>query len=212
MTTIDQKRERRRRRALVVLGAGAVACLSFAGVGVYHALFTDTQSTTPSYSTGTVTLAGIGTNATNNRLSVGATGIAPGDTIQRAVNIKYTGSITAASVTLTTTATTSSLLDTDTTNGLQLVIDKCSVAWTETSSGGNAPYTYTCSGTTSSVLASRAVIGSVLSLSNLTLTTNTDNFLRATLTLPSSAPNTMQGISSTIQFAFTATQRAGTSQ
>jgi spore coat-associated protein N len=70
-----------------------------------------------------------------------------------------------ASVTLTNTAATSSPLNTDTTNGLQMVIDKCSVAWTE---GGTAPaYTYTCSGTTSSVLASTPVVGSNLAMSNL---------------------------------------------
>ena len=88
--------------------------------------------------------------------TVGATAIAPGDTIQRSVDLINSGSLDLASVTLTTTATTSSLLDTDATNGLQMVIDKCSVAWTE----AGPPYTYTCSGSTSSVLASRAVIGS----------------------------------------------------
>ena len=45
---------------------------------------------------------------------------------------------TSRLATLTTTATTSSLLDTDTTNGLQMVIDKCSAAWTE----AGPPYTY----------------------------------------------------------------------
>lgn len=203
---------RRRRAAGVVLGTGLVACAALAGVGVYHALFTDTQSTSPSYGTGTVTLAGIGTNATNNRLSVGASNLAAGDTVERTVDVKYTGSIAAGSVTLTTSATTSSLLDTDTTNGLQLVIDRCSVPWSETSNAGSAPYTYTCGGVTSSVVASRPVIASSLTLNNLVLTTNTDNYLRATLTVPGAAGNTMQNLSSTIQFAFTATQRAGTSQ
>jgi hypothetical protein len=108
-------------------------------------------------------------------------------------------------VSLTTTATTSSLLDTDAVNGLQMVIDKCSVAWTESA----APYTYTCSGTTSSVVASRAVVGSAVALGNLTLTSNTDNYLRVTLTLPSAAGNTLQNQSSVINYAFTATQRNG---
>ena len=59
---------------------------------------------------------------------MGASAIAPGDTIQRSVDLIDSGSLDLASVTLTTTATSSSLLDTDTTNGLQMVIDKCSVA------------------------------------------------------------------------------------
>src|SRR5207302_1773333 len=78
--------------------------------------------------------------------------------------LSYSGTISFGSATLTTNATGSSLLDTDATNGLQLAIDKCSQAWTES----GPPYTYTCGGSTSSVLASRALIGSSIALSNLT--------------------------------------------
>ena len=80
---------------------------------------------------GTVTLAGIGTNAAGNRLTVGASNIAAGDTIQRAVTLTNTGTIDLANITLTTNATTSSLLNTDTVTGLQMNIDKCSVARTQ---------------------------------------------------------------------------------
>jgi hypothetical protein len=196
-------------RKLVMSVAMVMVAASVVGIGAF-AVFTDTASVSQATSSGTVTLQPINVNQANNRLSIGASAIAAGDTIQRAVNVKNTGSISLASVTLTTTATTTSLLDTDTTNGLQMVIDKCSVAWTE--SGAGPPYTYTCGGTTSSVLASAPVIGTNLALSNLTLTAGADNFLRVTLTLPSGAPNTLQGKSSTINYAFTATQRAGQAQ
>jgi Zn-dependent alcohol dehydrogenase len=193
----------------VVLTVGLLSVMAVVvGLGAL-ALFTDTQSVSQADSSGTVTLAGIGTNAVNNRLSVGASNLAAGDTIQRSVDVKNTGSISLASVTLSTAATTSSLLDTDTTNGLQMVIDKCSVAWTET---GGPPYTYTCGGTTSTVVASVPVIGTNLALSNLSLGANVDNFLRVTLTLPSGAPNTLQNQSSVIQYSFTATQRAAAAQ
>jgi hypothetical protein len=181
---------------------------SLVGIGAF-AVFTDTASVSQATSSGSVTLAGISTNGANNRLSVGASNIAAGDTIQRAVTIRNTGTIALASVTLTTSATTSSLLDTDTTNGLQMVLERCSVAWTET---GGPPYTYTCGGTSSTVLASAPVVGTNLTLSNLALGAGVDNFVRVTLTLPSTAPNTLQGQSSVIQYAFTATQRAGASQ
>jgi predicted ribosomally synthesized peptide with SipW-like signal peptide len=194
----------------VLLTVGLVlATVALVGMGTF-ALFTDTQSVSQASSSGTVSLNPISVNGANNRLSVGASNIAAGDTIQRAVNIRNTGTIALASVTLTTTAPTSSLLDTDTTNGLQMVIDKCSVAWTE--SGAGPPYTYTCGGTTSTVLASTPVIGTNLALSNITLSTGSDNFLRVTLTLPTAAPNTLQTKSSTINYAFTATQRAGAPQ
>ena len=99
-------------------------------------------------------------------LNIDATALAAGDTVQRSFNLINSGSLDLASVALTATASPSSLLDTDATNGLQMVIDRCSVAWTESA----APYTYTCSGTTSSVATTRAVIQSNLSLSNLLLT------------------------------------------
>jgi predicted ribosomally synthesized peptide with SipW-like signal peptide len=193
----------------VLLSVGLVlASAALVGMGAF-ALFTDTQSVSQATSSGTVALNPISVNGANNRLSVGASNIAAGDTIQRAVDVKNTGSITLASVTLTTSASPSSLLDTDITDGLQMVIDKCSVAWTET---GGPPYTYTCGGTTSTVLASAPVIGTNLALSNIALTAGTDNFLRVTLTLPSGAGNTFQTKSSTITYAFTATQRAGAAQ
>jgi predicted ribosomally synthesized peptide with SipW-like signal peptide len=189
---------------IAIIGAAA----SIAGLGTY-ATFTSTTSQSHTVSSGTVTIGLGATGAATNRLNIGASGLAPGDTIQRSVDLIDSGSLDLASITLTTTAAPSSLLDTDATNGLQMVIDKCSVAWTE----AGPPYTYTCGGTTSSVLASRAVIGSNLALSNLGATTHgvTDH-LRVTLTLPSGAGNTLQNQSSTISYAFTGTQRAATSQ
>jgi spore coat-associated protein N len=189
---------------VAVLGAAA----SIAGLGTY-ATWTSTTSENHTISSGTVTIALGATGAATNRLNVGASALAPGDTIQRSVDLTNSGSIDLAGVTLTTTASPSSLLDTDATNGLQMVVDKCSAAWTE----AGPPYTYTCSGSTSSVLASRAVIGSNLSLSNLGVTApGATDHLRVALALPSGAPNTLQNQSSTITYAFTGTQRTATSK
>jgi predicted ribosomally synthesized peptide with SipW-like signal peptide len=189
---------------VAVLGAAA----SIAGLGTY-ATWTSTTSENHTISSGTVTIALGATGAATNRLNVGASALAPGDTIQRSVDLTNSGSIDLAGVTLTTTASPSSLLDTDATNGLQMVVDKCSVAWTE----AGPPFTYTCSGSTSSVLASRAVIGSNLSLSNLGVTApGATDHLRVTLTLPSGADNSFQNKSSTITYAFTGTQRTATSK
>jgi spore coat-associated protein N len=198
------------RRKLLVSLAVISAAASIAGLGTF-ATFTSSTSASQSVSSGTVTIALGATGASTNRLTVGASNIAPGDTIQRSVDLIDSGSIDLASIALTTSATASSLLDTDATNGLQMVIDRCSNAWTE---GGVAPaYTYTCSGATSTVLASRAIIGSNLALSNLSALTNgvTDH-LRVTLTFPSAAPNSFQNQSSTVQYTFTGTQRAGTNK
>ena len=190
--------------SLAVLGAAA----SIAGLGTF-ATFTSSTSTSHTVSSGTVTIALGATGASTNRLNIGATAIAPGDTIQRSVDLINSGSLDLASITLTTTASPTSLLDSDATNGLQMVIDKCSVAWTES----GPPYTYTCGGSTSSVLTTRPVIGSALALTNLSsLTSGVTDHLRVTLTFPSGAGNTLQNLSSTISYAFTGTQRAATNK
>ena len=199
-----RRRSRGRKLLLTIAVLGATA--SIAGLGTF-ATFTSSTSANHTVSSGTVTIALGATGASTNRLNVDATAIAPGDTIQRSVDLIDQGTLNLASVTLTTAATTSSVLDTDATNGLQMVIDKCSQAWTES----GPPYTYTCGGSTSSVLSSRAVIQTGVTLSNLSsVTAGSTDHLRATLTFPSGAGNSFQNKSSTIQYTFTGTQRAGT--
>jgi hypothetical protein len=190
--------------SVAILGAAA----GVASLATFASFTSSTAAQAQSLSSGTVSI----TLGAANRLTVGATNLVPGDTIQRAVDITNNGSAgtsSVGSVSLTTTASPSSLLDTDTTNGLQMVVDKCSVAWTES----GPPYTYTCGGTTTSVLASKAVIGNNVALSNMSSVTagNTDH-LRVTLTLPAAAGNTLQGQSSTLSYVFTASQRAASNQ
>jgi spore coat-associated protein N len=185
--------------SLAVLGAAA----AIAGFGTY-ATFTSSTSASHTIATGTLSL----TSGPTNRLGTGASAIAAGDTMQRAIDLNYSGSVSFGSVTLTTSASASSALDTNTTDGLQVAIDKCSVAWTES----GPPYTYTCSGSASSVLASQPIIGSNMALSNLTLTAGSTDHLRVTVTLPSTAGNALQNLSSTIAYTFTGVQRAGTNQ
>jgi len=184
--------------SIAIVGAAA----AIAGLGTF-ATFTSSTSATHTIASGTLTLS-----APFTRLGTGASPIAAGDTMQRAIDLNYAGSIAFSSVTLTTSASPSSLLDTDTADGLHIVIDKCSVAWTES----GPPYTYTCGGSTSSVLASSPIIGSNVALTNLTLTAGSTDHLRATITFPSTAGNTLQNQSSTLTYAFTGTQRAGQSQ
>jgi spore coat-associated protein N len=190
--------------ALVGTAAGV------AGLGTYGA-FTSSTSASDTVASGTVSIA-LGASGTANRLSVAASGLVPGDTVQRAATLtNAAGDQALSAITLTTSALPTSKLDTDTTMGLQLAIDNCSVAWSE--SGVSPAYTYTCSGTTTQVLASRAVTGSNIALGNLTSLAagQTDN-LRVTLTLPSAADNTFQGLSSTVAFNFTGTQRTATNK
>lgn len=195
------------RTRLALTGAVLATAGTLAVAGTW-ASFTATASVDQGDVTaGTVTIA-IPAAGASNRLTLGATGIVPGDTLQRAVDLQNTGNQDLASIVLDVTAPTTSLLDTDATNGLQVVIERCSVAWTE--AGSNPAYTYTCGGTTSSVVASRPVVGSAIALSNLSsLTAGATDHLRVTLSFPSGAGNTFQGVTSALTWTFTATQRAG---
>jgi hypothetical protein len=190
--------------SLAILGIAA----GVASLATFASFTSSTSAQAQSLSSGTVSI----TLGAANRLTVAASNLVPGDTIQRAVDINNNGSAgtsSVGSIVLTTSASPSSLLDTDATNGLQMVIDKCSIGWTESA----APYTYTCGGTITSVLASRQVTGSNIALSNMSAVTagNTDR-LRVTLTLPSATGNSLQGQSSTLSYVFTANQRVATNQ
>ncbi|MGO4492555.1 TasA family protein [Arthrobacter sp. 2YAF22_2] len=188
-----------------VLASAALlaAAAGVAGMGTYGG-FTTSTSASAAVNSGTVNLA-VGSGA-SNRLSVAAAGAVPGDSIQRAVTLNNGGDQNLASITLTTTASPSSKLDTDAVNGLQMKIDGCSVPWTE--AGTSPSFTYTCSGTTSAVLASRAVTGSSLALTGLaSLTATKTDYLRVALTVPQTADNTFQGLNSTMGFSFDAIQR-----
>ncbi len=185
--------------ASVVLVSGAA---SVAAMGTYGS-FTSTTSASENVSTGKVVLnsaAGV------RGLSVDAAGLVPGDTVQRSVTLSRSNDTDAfGSVKLTTSATSNNVLTSDATNGLQLKVDQCSVAWVKPA--GND---LTCPGATTNVVAQRAVIGSNLDLGAATATLNavgaTSN-LRVTLTLPTAADNAFQGLTNTVNFTFDATQR-----
>jgi spore coat-associated protein N len=191
--------------ALLAAAAGA------AGLGTFGS-FTSTTSASEAVTSGTVAI-GVGTaGGVDNRLTIPATGVVPGDTIQRVVKLSNTGNQNLASLTLTTVATpATTALTTDATNGLQLKVDKCSTGWVE--AGTSPKFTYTCGGTVTSIVASRPVIGLNLALTGLSsLNAMTNDSLLVTVSLPSVAGNALQNLSTAVNFTFDATQRAGTDQ
>jgi spore coat-associated protein N len=205
-------RNRRARKVsagkLAVSAALLAAGAALVGPGAFASWTSSATGGPQSISTGTVTIA-LGATGTANRLTVNATGVAPGDTISRAVDLSNTGSLNLASVTLGISASPSTALDTSS-SGLQLTVQSCSVAWTE---AGTAPaYTYTCSGTATTVVSSTAVSTletTPTTLSGLNaLTAGGTDHLEVTLTLSTSAPTSMEGLTSTLSYNFTGTQRA----
>lgn len=182
------------------LGSGAMAS------------FTASSEVGQAATAGTVAFASIGADGPGNRLSLPATDLAAGDTAQRAVDLTNDGSLDMdpGSVHLTTTAAVSSLLDTDPVDGLQLTVDRCPVPWTES---GTAPAsTYTCAGPVTVVMAPGPVIRTDEALVGLDVTAGTPNHLRVTVGLPDTAGDGLQGLSSSIGYAFTGSQRPATAR
>jgi hypothetical protein len=169
-------------------------------MGTYGA-FTSSTTANAAVSSGNVQIA-LGSTDTN--LSYAIAGLLPGDTVTRFVDLKNTGDSNLGSVTLKTTdvATPASPLTTETTNGLQLAIETCSVPWTVVARVS------TCATNSSAALDSRPVIMEK-TLNNLSsLVAGTTDYLKITGTLPESANNKFMDQSSIISFTFTATQRA----
>jgi predicted ribosomally synthesized peptide with SipW-like signal peptide len=190
--------------SIAVLGAAS----SVAALGTF-ASFTSSTSASQAISSGSVSIA-LGASGPANRLTVAASGLVPGDTVQRAVDLTSASTDPLGSVTLQTSGTPNNALLTDA-NGLTVKVDKCSVAWTES---GTAPaYTYTCSGTSTNVLAAGAVgnTTSISGLAALSTGSSTDHLL-VTLALPTAATNTLQGLSTSITYAFNGTQRTATNK
>lgn len=206
-TTTDAPITRRRRRERMALSLAAVLAATAAFSTGAAASFTTSVGAPQNVGSGTVSLALGAEGAATNRLSVDAVNIVPGDTIQRSVDLINNGSVDLSAAALTTTASVSSLLDTDTTDGLQMVVESCSVAWTEASV--NSGFEYTCEGVQSTLIGSRAVIGSDMDLAGIAaLEAGETTHLRVTLTLPESADNAFQDQNSTIEYGFAGIQRA----
>jgi len=180
-----------------------------------------------------------GAGATN-RLTLAGTNIAPGDLMQRAIDISVDGSTGAGmmtGMTLQVTApTTTSLLDSNDANGLQLWVMSCSNAWTES---GTAPaYKYVCGGggTLQAVLGSSLptptdpvtsytcppggatvkglnTMKTAQTLNNLpTLSANTTVHLVVFMCFPGGTGDTYQDLTSQLRFIFSGVQRSGTNQ
>jgi hypothetical protein len=129
--------------------------------------------------------------------------------MSRAVDLVNDGSAALSQVSLASVATVPSILTTDATNGLQLAVDSCTVAWTQ--GGTPSSPTYTCAGGSTTLYSGRAVMDSPLP-GGASLAAGGVDHLLLTVSLPSSAGNGLQGKSSTLGLTFTGTQRTGTAR
>jgi spore coat-associated protein N len=189
--------------SVALLGTAAAV----AGMGTYGA-FTSTTTASQAVTAGNVTIALADAGATNT-LNVPVADVLPGDKVERLATLANTGTSNLNTITLNTAATgTLSALTTDPTDGLQLTIENCSSPWAATAGA------YTCAATKTTVLASGPVItGTAKTLTLPTaLTAGASDNLKVITTLPATAGNAFQKLTSTVAFTFTATQRTATTK
>jgi predicted ribosomally synthesized peptide with SipW-like signal peptide len=220
---------RRRIVLSIALVLGAIGAL----IGGAFATFTNTVTAGPQpITSGTIKLA---VGPTNDVLT-GATNIAAGDTISREADLNNTaGTLVSKEITLKFSASPTSLLDTDPTNGLQVSIQACSEAWKRTVVGSPPPpFEYICTPGATVVKINGAATATVSALETTaaaltplnSLTAGGKDFLVFKLELPAAAPGDvskvaacsgssggtaatedLQGCSSTLTYTFQATQR-----
>jgi hypothetical protein len=188
--------------SLAIIGTAAAV----AGMGTFGS-FTD--STTPVDATIESGTLSIDATTTGYAVPVTTAGFVPGDSLTRAVTLVNDGSAELGGITFNSTATVSSILTTDTLNGLQLSLKSCSVAWAQ---GGtsDAP-TYSCSGTTKTLVTGPAVNSAGL-VDPASLYPGGTDHLVFTVSLPTSAGNEFQGQTATLSLSFTGVQRSGTAR
>jgi Camelysin metallo-endopeptidase len=200
---VDRSTTRKVVGSLAVVGAAAAV----AGLGTYGN-FTD--SSTPintTVNTGTLSI-NVAQPGGAVAIPVSTANFVPGDSVTRAVNLVNDGDADLGSVTLNSmvTSTPANALTTDLTNGLQLSVKACSVPWTQ---GGTAQApTYTCSGTTRTIMSGPAMGNATLS-SPASLTAGGTDYLTFSVSLPTTADNSFQGLSASLSLVFTGTQRGG---
>jgi hypothetical protein len=192
------------RKILGSLGVMAAAA-SVAGLGTFGT-FTDSTSASTAVQAGTVSL-NLGVPGGPKTIPVSTAGFLPGDTLSRAVNLSNDGTAPLSSVSVAVTATPTSTLVTDPTNGLQLTLRSCSRSWTETDTATGAP-TYTCGGTQSLLYAGPAS-GTWQLTSPASLNPGGTDHVAFTIALPTTADNTFQGLSAALHLSFVGVQRAG---
>jgi hypothetical protein len=188
--------------SLGIVGAAAAV----AGMGTFGSFTASTTPTSTTVNSGTLSI-----NLSQQGYAVPAStnNFLPGDSMTRAVNLVNNGGSPFGSIALSTTTSAPSLLTTDGTNGLQLAVKSCSVAWTQ--SGPSTAPVYTCSGTTNTV-TSGPVIGNMTLAGLNSLAAGGTDYLTFAISLPAAAGNTFQGLSAPLTLTFTGSQAAGSAR
>ena len=184
-------------RRLLFSSLSGLLALSSVALGTYAGFSATTSGPGNTFSTGSVALvAELGAASGSGAFTFGTLAdMVPGETTVKFLDVTKTGTLDFA-LTAEATATVSSALNTDATNGLQLTVKHCTTAWTGVDG---------CAGTASTLYSGRLapLTGTPVSLGSVTAAAGGVAHLQLAVTLPSSA-TALNGLTSTIQFTWTA--------
>lgn len=178
-------------------------CLALSLVGVTSAIAETSGAfaTFTSSATATATLTESGSiglkwhGSSGSELSFRIGPLLPNGSEQRVAELTSTGTTSLARLQLTVVgAGTGSASD-----GIQLAIDRCTVAWAAVGTG------FSCPGTESSVSPDRPVQAVIDLAGSPAFSPGSTDHLRFTLRLPDSSPSAAQGSSGTVQLTATGT-------
>lgn len=162
-----------------------------------------------------LTQAASGVTGITGGFTTAVTAMAPGDTVNRYIDLINGGTLDGSALTLGLAASPATALTTDGINGLKITVNQCSVAWTNTG---------TCSGTTTpNVLASASALSlatpATLSMASGSLLAASVNHLQISIALPAGSEvvangvlptGTVQGLTTALTWTFTEALRTNT--
>ncbi len=200
-------------KILIVITAsvGGAALISSSVFAALTASATNTSGGSVTSGTLKLTQAASGVSGITGGFVTAISEMAPTDTVNRYVILSNPGTLNSSAMTLG--AAGSGLLVTDGTNGLQVLVKQCSDPY---------PSNGVCA-TETTILASRSVASlstpATLTLQSGALNSGATTYLKIAISLPVSSEvttngvlpdGTIQGLTTSITWTFTQTQRAGT--
>jgi hypothetical protein len=194
------------RPAKKVIGSIGVlaAAAAIAGTGTFGAFTDSTAALDSQVASGTVSIDLAAPARVISFPDVGG-GLLPGDTSHLLLDLVNTGTTDLSTVTADVTALQSSLLDSDTTSGLQVDLASCDEAWS-TDTGA-----YTCDGVVTDLYDGPVLFSQQLAGAASLRAGGVDHLL-ATVTLPQTAGNAFMGARSDLGVLLTGAQRGGTAR
>lgn len=203
---------------IVIVSAATLGGAALVSSSVFASLTATATNTAQSVQTGTLKLTqASATSPASGGITTAISLMAPGDTVNRYIDVVNGGTLNAASMTLGLADSAGTALTTNGTAGLQVVVNACSIAWSTVTAG-------VCSGTTTVMMSSKTALLMTGTPQTLTLpagmtTAGSTTSLQISLSLPAGSEvtvngvlpgGTVQGLSSSLVWTFTETERTAT--